>query len=133
MDQPGAGYKDENGDKTALGGPDFPPAAVILDAELTLPTPEKLWLSTGIRALDHAVGQLQVTSAGEDLLIKENSESLYRPLVAYPMKVINYEAISLLFKYLPISKDNPGDIAVRQKLQVAAWMSLWPAKLSKPV
>ncbi|KAF9792661.1 alcohol dehydrogenase IV [Thelephora terrestris] len=112
---PGAGYKDENGDKTALGGPDFPPAAVILDAELTLPTPEKLWLSTGIRALDHAV------------------ESLYRPLVAYPMKVINYEAISLLFKYLPISKDNPGNIAVRQKLQVAAWMSLWPATLSKPV
>jgi alcohol dehydrogenase class IV len=49
------------------------------------------------------------------------------------MKVISYEAISLLFKYLPVSKENPGDIAVRQKLQVAAWMSLWPATLSKPV
>jgi len=60
-------------------------------------------------------------------------ETLYRPLVPYPVKVICYEAISLLFKYLPISKQNPGDVAVRQKLQVAAWMSLWPTTLSKPV
>lgn len=29
--------------------------AIILDAELTLHTPEKLWLSTGMRAVDHAV------------------------------------------------------------------------------
>jgi len=49
------------------------------------------------------------------------------------MKAISYEAISLLFEYLPISKQNPGDIAARQKLQIAAWMSLWPATLSKPV
>jgi len=110
-----AGYKDNNGHKIGLAGYDFPPAAVILDAELTLSTPERLWLSTGVRALDHAV------------------ESLYRPLVPYPMKVISYEAISLLFKYLAISKQNPGDITARQKLQVAAWMSLWPATLSAPV
>ena len=49
------------------------------------------------------------------------------------MKAISYEAISLLFKYLPISKQNPGDTAARQKLQIAAWMSLWPVTLSKPV
>src|SRR5260370_24989330 len=29
--------------------------SVIYDAELTLATPMSLWLSTGIRALDHAV------------------------------------------------------------------------------
>ena len=60
-------------------------------------------------------------------------ESLYRPLVPYPVKAISYEAISLLFKYLPISKQNPNDTAARQKLQIAAWMSLWPTTLSKPV
>ena len=60
-------------------------------------------------------------------------ENLYRPFVPYPVKVLCYEAISLLFKYLPISKQNPGDIAARQKLQVAAWMSLWPITLSKYV
>jgi len=60
-------------------------------------------------------------------------ESLYRPLVPYPVKAISYEAISLLFKYLPISKRDPNDTTARQKLQIAAWMSLWPATLSKPV
>ena len=71
----------------------------------------------------------------EEISIDETAkpESLYRPFVPYPMKVISYEAISLLFKYLPISKENPSDTAVRQKLQIAAWMSLWPATLSKPV
>jgi alcohol dehydrogenase class IV len=36
-----------------------------------------------------------------------------------------------LFKYLPISKSNPSDLAARQKLQLASWMSLWPLKLQK--
>ncbi len=31
------------------------PVAVILDPAMTLHTPERLWLSTGIRAVDHAV------------------------------------------------------------------------------
>jgi alcohol dehydrogenase class IV len=31
------------------------PAAVILDPEAAAFTPQRLWLSTGIRALDHAV------------------------------------------------------------------------------
>lgn len=31
------------------------PVAVILDPNMTLHTPERLWLSTGIRAVDHAV------------------------------------------------------------------------------
>ncbi|HZY64635.1 MAG TPA: iron-containing alcohol dehydrogenase, partial [Rubrobacteraceae bacterium] len=31
------------------------PSVVVLDPETTVFTPEKLWLSTGIRALDHAV------------------------------------------------------------------------------
>lgn len=34
------------------------PKGVILDAELTLDTPQRLWLSSGIRALDHAVETL---------------------------------------------------------------------------
>lgn len=30
------------------------------------------------------------------------------------------------FKYLPIAKADPTDVEARQKLLVAAWMSLWP-------
>ena len=42
--------------KAAVNSPEIAPAGIILDAELTLATPERLWLSTGLRALDHAVG-----------------------------------------------------------------------------
>ncbi|KAH9034829.1 alcohol dehydrogenase IV [Lactarius pseudohatsudake] len=109
----GAGYTDESGHKANVNSPYLAPAGIILDAELTLPTPERLWLSTGIRALDHAV------------------ESLYRPFVVPPVKILCHAAIVDLFKYLPISKADPNDIHVRQKLQMAAWMSLWPARMEK--
>jgi len=106
----GAGYTDEAAQKTSVSSPYLAPSGVILDAELTLATPERLWLSTGIRALDHAV------------------ENLYRPYVVPPLKHLCYGAIVDLFKYLPQSKADPNDIHARQKLQVAAWMSLWPAR-----
>jgi Iron-containing alcohol dehydrogenase len=67
-------------------------------------------LSTGIRALDHAV------------------ENLCQPFEIPPLKHLCYGAIVDLFKYLPQSKADPYDIHARQKLQVASWMSLWPSK-----
>ena len=54
--QVNAGYTSEDGHKVAVSSPELVPAGIILDAELTLSTPERLWLSTGLRALDHAVG-----------------------------------------------------------------------------
>ncbi|KAI0779924.1 iron-containing alcohol dehydrogenase [Fomes fomentarius] len=109
----GAGYTSEDGHKVAVSSPELAPAGIILDAELTLATPERLWLSTGLRALDHAV------------------ENLYRPLVPPPIKHLCYAALADLFTYLPKSKADPQDVAVRQKLQIASWMSLWPLKLEK--
>ena len=41
----------------AVARPEMGLAGIILDAELTLATPERLWLSTGMRAVDHAVGK----------------------------------------------------------------------------
>ncbi|KAF8135704.1 alcohol dehydrogenase IV [Boletus edulis] len=109
----GAGYTDEQGNKVSVSDPMISPAGVILDAELTLATPEELWLSTGLRALDHAV------------------EGLYNPVLPYPMKAFCYAALSDLFKYLPKSKAQPGDLETRQRLLIAAWMSLWPFKIEK--
>ncbi|CCM05008.1 uncharacterized protein FIBRA_07207 [Fibroporia radiculosa] len=109
----GAGYTNEAGKKVAVSSPLLAPAGVILDAELTLSTPDRLWLSTGMRAVDHAV------------------ENLYRPLVPPPIKHLCYAALVDLFKYLPQSKANPKAIDIRQKLQVASWMSLWPMKQEK--
>src|SRR2546428_4405394 len=51
----GAGYTNEAGDKAGMRDPRLLVETVIYDAELTLGTPMDLWLSTGIRALDHAV------------------------------------------------------------------------------
>ncbi|KAF9222544.1 alcohol dehydrogenase IV [Gyrodon lividus] len=107
----GAGYTNEQGNKVSVSDPMIAPAGIILDAELTLATPDELWLSTGLRALDHAV------------------ESLYRPGLPPPLKVLCYAALADLFNYLPKSKAQPNNLEVRQKLLIAAWMSLWPAKV----
>lgn len=41
--QIGAGYTDEKGVKTSLNSQELAPAAIILDAKLTLSTPDRLW------------------------------------------------------------------------------------------
>lgn len=88
-------------------------------------------LSTGMRAVDHAVGSLFDLHAFRFGSRSNSTENLYRPLVAEPLKRMCYAALADLFKYLPMSKANPQDVAIRQKLQLAAWMSLWPAKQEK--
>src|SRR5215211_3824872 len=51
-----AGVTDEGlGRKRGFADPQTVPPVVILDPRATVFTPEELWLSTGIRALDHAV------------------------------------------------------------------------------
>jgi alcohol dehydrogenase class IV len=93
--------------KTGLADPQLAPRSVILDAELTLATPMRLWLSSGIRALDHAV------------------ETLYAP-GAHPIgDVLALEAIRRLFDALPRSFQQPGDLETRTGLQLAAWMSFF--------
>src|SRR6266498_2707336 len=42
-------------EKVGLRSAALIPASVVYDAQLSLPTPLELWLSTGIRAVDHAV------------------------------------------------------------------------------
>lgn len=39
----GAGFTDDDGQKVAVSDPGLAPAGIILDAELTLATPERLW------------------------------------------------------------------------------------------
>lgn len=107
----GAGYTNKQGDKVLHSHQKLSPAGIILDAELTLSTPEQLWLSTGMRALDHAV------------------ESLYRPGVPLPVKKLCQAAIADLFRFLVLSKKDSKDLVARQRLQVASWMSLWPRKV----
>ena len=101
----GAGFTNESGDKAGMRDPRLMVQAVIYDAELTLATPIQLWLSTGIRALDHAVEGF--LADGE-----------------HPFSdVMSLEAIRRLFDSLPRARAAPDDANVRTENQVAAWFS----------
>jgi maleylacetate reductase len=96
---------EESGRKGGFADPRAVPRVVILDPEATLFTPEKLWLSTGIRALDHAVEGLLY--GGE------------HPIT----DVTGAEGARRLLACLPRSKKRPDDVEVRGELQVAAWLA----------
>jgi alcohol dehydrogenase class IV len=102
---PGAGYTDDAGDKMGMRDPRLLVARVIYDAELTLATPMQLWLSTGIRALDHAV---------EGFLA--DGEHPFNDVMAL-------EAMRRLFTSLPRAMASPEDLEVRTQNQLAAWFS----------
>jgi alcohol dehydrogenase class IV len=101
----GAGYTDAGGNKAGMRDPRLLPDAVIYDADLTLATPMALWLSTGIRALDHAV---------EGFLAEGG----------HPFSdVMALDAVRRLFDSLPRAKAAPADVKVRTENQLAAWFS----------
>jgi len=91
--------------KQSYAHPLMIPRAVILDAAVTLHTPEWLFLSTGIRALDHAVEGICSTHA--------------QPL----SDGTSLQALRLLGRALPAVKANPADLDARLDCQVGAWIS----------
>jgi maleylacetate reductase len=101
-----AGVTDErSGRKRGFADPKTVPRVVVLDPETTVFTPEKLWLSTGIRALDHAVEGFLF---GGDHPITD---------------VTGLEGARRLMEYLPLSKRESEDLETRLELQLAAWLS----------
>lgn len=92
--------------KESFAHPLMAPPTVILDPNVTVHTPDWLWLSTGIRAVDHAV---------EDLC-SVNSQ---------PMSDgASIHALRLLGAGLRAVKTNPADVAARLDCQLGAWMSM---------
>ncbi len=82
------------------------PLTIILDPALTVHTPEWLWLSTGIRAVDHAV---------EDLCSRN-------PLSYVDGAAIH--ALKLLSGGLRRVKADPSDLDARLDCQTGAWLSM---------
>jgi alcohol dehydrogenase class IV len=103
-----AGFTSEQGKKTGVSSAALVPRVIIYDAELTRSTPDRLWLSSGMRAVDHAI------------------ELLYRPGDATALQPVAIGAIRELFHLLPASKQDPSNLDVRQRLQLACFNSLWP-------
>ena len=82
------------------------PQTVILDPAVTIHTPEWLFLSTGIRAVDHAV---------------EAICSISPTPFADGMAL---QGLRLLTAGLPAVKANPADLEARLNCQLGAWMSI---------
>ncbi|MBU0825929.1 MAG: iron-containing alcohol dehydrogenase [Alphaproteobacteria bacterium] len=82
------------------------PVMVVLDPAITLHTPEWLWLSTGVRSVDHAVETLSSYQSND--FADGLAES----------------ALRLLVEGLPRVKADPGDLEARLKCQIGAWQSM---------
>ena len=86
--------------------PQLIPRTVILDPAVTVHTPEWLFLSTGIRAVDHATEALCSTASAP-----------YADASAM-------HALRLLGRGLRGVKANPGDLDARLDCQTGAWLSM---------
>ncbi len=92
--------------KESYAHPLMMPQTVILDPALTVHTPEWLFLSTGIRAVDHAV---------EDIC------SINPTPFSDGMSL---QALRLLSSGLPAVKQDATDLDARLNCQLGAWMSI---------
>lgn len=92
--------------KQSFVHPGIIPLSVILDPAVTLPTPEWLFLSTGIRAVDHAV----------ETYLSIDANAYYDGACL--------QALRLLGEGLPRVKSDPSDLDARLKCLMGAWMSM---------
>ncbi len=91
------------------------PRAAILDPAITVHTPEWLFLSTGIRAVDHCV---------EGICSRE----------AHPYADAQaVRGLSMLAHALPRVKANPHDLEARMDCQIGTWLSMAPLSAGVPM
>jgi len=91
------------------------PRAVILDPAISLHTPEWLFLSTGIRAVDHCV---------EGICSHE----------AHPYADAQaLKGLSMLASGLPRVKADPRDLEARMDCQIGTWLSTGPLTSGVPM
>ena len=82
------------------------PKSVILDPAATLTTPQELFLSSGMRAMDHAVER-------------------WLSIAPTPLAdAVSLQAMQMLAGALPAVRRDPSDVQARSQAQVAAWLSI---------
>ena len=101
--------------KEMLRHPLAVPRVTILDPAIGIHTPEWLWLSTGIRAVDHCV---------EGICSRE----------AHPYADAQaLKGLSLLAQALPRVKADAGDLDARMDCQIGTWLSTGPLAAGVPM
>lgn len=93
------------GIKDAYFSRDSAAIAVILDPAITVHTPEWLWVSTGVRAVDHAVETICSRSA--------------QPLP----DATAIHALKMFGKALPLTITEPDNLTARLDCQMAVWLA----------
>jgi len=102
----GAGVTDvQRKVKLSFAHPLMAPIAAILDPAATLETPMELMLSTGMRAMDHAVER-------------------WCSIRPHPLADgLALQAMAMLAENLPAIKAHPDDLEPRLNCQLAAWLT----------
>jgi len=101
--------------KELVRHPEIIPRAVVLDPAVTMHTPEWLWLSTGIRAVDHCVEGI---CSGEANPFAD-AQALH--------------GLTLLARGLPRVKADPADLEARLDCQIGSWLSMGPLASGVPM
>jgi alcohol dehydrogenase class IV len=91
--------------KHSFTGADIGARSVILDPAVTVHTPEWLWLSTGVRGIDHAV----------EALCSIDANGYCDGLALH--------ALRLFAAGLPRTRGDPADLAARLSCQQASWLA----------
>jgi alcohol dehydrogenase class IV len=91
--------------KDLLIADELTPRAVIHDPLVGVTTPVDLWVSTGMRSLDHAI------------------ETVYSPRHQPVTDVLSLESIRRLAWALPAARRDPADVAPRAAGYMGAWLS----------
>jgi maleylacetate reductase len=101
--------------KEPFAHPEMIPHTVILDPQITLHTPMPLWLSSGLRAVDHAV----------ETLCAIHTQPLFEAAAS--------RALALLARGLSLTKRDPADLTARLESQLGVWLSLIGPQAGAPM
>ena len=91
--------------KQRFNHPLIVPKSVVLDPVATLDTPQELFLSSGMRAMDHAVERWLSIAPTPDA------------------DAVSMQAMGMLAHALPAIRKHPEDLQARLEAQMAAWLS----------
>ena len=100
---------DRAGHKIWVRHPGLYAHLIVLDPEMTAGTSDWLWLSTGVKALDHCIERLYTTG---------NQPAIDAPILS---------AAEMLFNDLARSGESHHDLDARLRCLMAAWMSMMGA------
>ncbi len=100
---------DQASHKIRVRHPDLYAHLIVLDPEMTVGTPDWLWLSTGVKAMDHCIERLYCKG--------------YQPAT----DATTLMAAELLFNYLPKSSESFIDLNARLQCLISASLSMMGA------